>query len=100
MVKKVAISLPDELYERLEELRRKRGESRSLLIQEAVGEYVTDREKQAKIEAYIRGYTENPETEEDIAEAEALWLASREDIEREYPWEGPTPWDEDEDEEG
>lgn len=94
MTKRIAISLPDDLYERLECLRRERGAPRSLIIQEAVGEYLTDREREAKIEAYVRGYTENPETEEEIALAEAFLKASAEVLDEAYPWEGPSPWDE------
>lgn len=94
MTKRIAISLPEDLYERLERLRRERGAPRSLIIQEAVGEYLTDREREAKIQAYIRGYQENPETEEEMAEIEAFQRASADLIAREYPWEEPEEEDE------
>lgn len=87
MSKKIAISLPEELYERLEEERRERGQSRSLLIREAVGEYLAERERRARIESYVQGYRDVPETPEELAQVESLWRASREEIERAYPWE-------------
>lgn len=91
MTKKVAISLPDDLYQRLEQLRRRRGDPRSLVIQEALGEYLVRRERREQIEAYIRGYTEMPETEQEMAETEAWQRAAAKALAEEYPWQGASP---------
>ena len=74
MVKKIAVSMAEPIFREMERARRRRGASRSAWLQDAVAERLR-REKLAEdIDAYIRGYEEQPETEEDIADAEA-WAA-------------------------
>ena len=65
-VAKVAISLPPDLYAAMERARLTARLDRSRWVQEAVRRYLTDREREEKIAAYIRGYTEVPETEEEL----------------------------------
>lgn len=65
-VAKVAISLPPDLYAAMERARLAAHLDRSRWVQEAVRRYLTDREREEKIAAYIRGYTEVPETEDEL----------------------------------
>lgn len=75
MTKKVAISMPEPMFREVERARKRtsRASDRSAWIQEAIAERLEREKHQADVAAYIRGYELYPETEEEIAEAEA-WL--------------------------
>jgi predicted transcriptional regulator len=51
---KTAISLPDEIFERAEELARRLKKSRSELYRDAVAEYLARRDPEAVTEAWDR----------------------------------------------
>ena len=80
--RKFAISLPEELFERLEQDRRERRMNRSEYVANAVEDHLQRRREQELIEQYVRGYLEHPETEEEVAEIMA-WAST---VELE-PWE-------------
>ncbi|MBI2323551.1 MAG: hypothetical protein HYY42_03680 [Chloroflexi bacterium] len=61
MTKRIAISLPDELFRSIERVRRRRRVARSALIQEAVGDYVKRNDERALEEAYFEGYRRIPD---------------------------------------
>lgn len=76
MTKRVAISLPDDLFRRLERVRKKRRSSRSALIQEAVGDYVGRVDETALDEAYFDGYRRIPDgNDPDFAAIERVGIA-------------------------
>jgi metal-responsive CopG/Arc/MetJ family transcriptional regulator len=76
------VQLSDELLRRLDERAAREGRSRSSLIRDAIEAYLHDEEK-ARIGQEIReGYERMPETDEEMAWAEA---STREMIEEE-PW--------------
>jgi len=80
---KIAISLPEELLTEVEQERVSRGETRSEFFRHAAEELLRHRRERGKIEQYVRGYTEAPETEEEIEAARraaSIILASE-------PWE-------------
>ena len=80
--RKFAISLPEELFQRLEHDRRERNMNRSQYVANAVADHLHRKREQELEEQYVRGYLEHPETEE---EAEALTaVASTLDLD---PWE-------------
>jgi len=80
--KKIAISLPIEVFRKVEKARKKTGESRSALIRRSI-EYVFSKEEHdALVKQYIDGYTKYPETEE---EAQFCEITSKE-ILSEEPW--------------
>ena len=54
-VEKIAISLPKETVQRIERLRKKRGQSRSALIRHAVEQLFRDQEEAARILRYQEG---------------------------------------------
>ena len=68
---KIAISIPDELLEAVEKERRSKGESRSQFFRGAVEEHLRRQQEREDVEQYIRGYQKYPETEEEVALAEA-----------------------------
>lgn len=61
MTKRVAISLPDGLYQQLERVRKRRRAARSTVIQEAVGEYLKQNDEKALEEQYFDGYRRIPD---------------------------------------
>jgi metal-responsive CopG/Arc/MetJ family transcriptional regulator len=80
--RKFAISLPEELFERLEQDRRERRMNRSEYVANAVADHLHRKREQELEEQYVRGYLEHPATEE---EAQALTaVASTLDLD---PWE-------------
>ena len=69
---KVAISLPDDMFNAIEKERKERGESRSELFRRAIEMLLRRRREEEKIKQYIRGYEEMPETEEETRIAAQL----------------------------
>lgn len=80
---KIAISLPDEVLQAVENERLASGVSRSEFFRRVVKEYLHRRDEKEAIEQYIRGYQQYPETAEEIALAEST-LAR---VLAENPWE-------------
>ncbi len=80
---KIAISLPDEMLQAIEAERQARGETRSEFFRRAVQTFFRQREEREAVEQYIRGYQRYPETEEEIALAEATLPSAFADS----PWE-------------
>ena len=81
--RKFAISLPEELFERLERDRRERSMSRSEYVAGAIADHLHRKREQELEEQHVRGYLEHPETEEELAEIEA-WTSLAPRLE---PWE-------------
>jgi metal-responsive CopG/Arc/MetJ family transcriptional regulator len=81
--RKFAISLPEELFERLEQDRQERRMNRSEYVAGAVADHLHRTREQELEEQYVRGYLEHPETEEERAEIEA-WASIGPELE---PWE-------------
>jgi metal-responsive CopG/Arc/MetJ family transcriptional regulator len=80
--RKFAISLPEELFQRLEQDRREVNMNRSQYVANAIADHLHRKREQELEEQYVRGYLEHPATEE---EAEALTaVASTLDLD---PWE-------------
>ena len=80
---KIAISLPEGVYEALEKSRAKRGVSRSEYIRDAVEERLRREKQQADIERYIQGYLRDPETPEEMAWVEQVGVEALASL----PWE-------------
>jgi len=80
VTKRIAISLPDDLYRRVESVRKRRRVPRSALIQEALGEYVRSTDVKAMEDAYFEGYRRIPDaTDADFA---AIERAGIEDLKK------------------
>lgn len=80
---KVAISLPKPLVRLMEKERKRTGETRSAFVRRAIRRLFQEKEHMLQVSEYIEGYRTQPETEEEIAAAEA---AATELLSRE-PWE-------------
>lgn len=63
--------MPDPMFREMERARKRRSSDRSAWVQEAVAERLKREQHEADVAAYIRGYELYPETEEEIAMAEA-----------------------------
>jgi len=72
---KIAISLPKEDFYKLEQIRKKLGFGRSVIIDKAIRFWLGYREKEELIKRYQEGYRKKPE---DIREIEAMEKASAE----------------------
>ena len=59
-VAKIAISLPDEMYQAVEKERLAKGESRSQFFRRAVEEHLRRAREREDVERYIRGYQQYP----------------------------------------
>ncbi len=68
---KIAISLPDDVLEKIEKERLAKGVSRSEFFRRAVEEHLRRAKEREDVEQYIRGYQLFPETEEEVALAES-----------------------------
>ncbi|HEY8860662.1 MAG TPA: ribbon-helix-helix protein, CopG family [Candidatus Limnocylindria bacterium] len=71
MSKRVTISLSDEMYRRIERARKAAKRDRSSFVQEAVEQRLATEDRVERDAAYIRGYTEVPETDEEYAFSDA-----------------------------
>ena len=81
-VQKTALSLPRDVYDRLEALRCLTGDTRSGIIRRAIEELFESLRRSEKTRRYVEGYKKFPETRAEIraAAAAAKLLA-------EEPWE-------------
>jgi len=69
---KVAITVQVDVLRAAERLRSRTGESRSALFNRALRGLVRAEQLEAKVRRYRDTYREFPETEQELAEAEAL----------------------------
>ena len=80
---KIAISIPNQLVRLIEKERRKTGETRSAFIRRAIRLMFQGKEHMLQVSEYVEGYRCRPETEEEIAAAEA----SASELLAGEPWE-------------
>jgi metal-responsive CopG/Arc/MetJ family transcriptional regulator len=79
---KVAISLPNSLLESVEAGRKLKGQSRSEYFRHAVEKFLKDERETKDVQAYIKGYTDIPETAEELELFDKLGAAAL----AEAPW--------------
>jgi metal-responsive CopG/Arc/MetJ family transcriptional regulator len=72
VTEKIAISVDADLLEAVEALRQKTDESRSAVFVRAVRMLLRNEERRRRVEEYVDAYRRQPETEAELAEAEAL----------------------------
>ena len=68
---KIAISIPDELLEAVEQERHSTGASRSQVFRDAVEEHLRRAKEREDVQRYIRGYQKYPETRNERVVAES-----------------------------
>ncbi len=71
MVRRIAVSMPEPMYADMERARKATGQDRSSWVQQAIADRLERERKTADIAAYVRGYTEQPDGEEELAWSEA-----------------------------
>jgi len=79
---KIAISLPDDVLQAVEQERLARGESRSAFCRRALEAFLRRERERQWDEQYVRAYLESPETVEELAWGQ-LGLAAL----AQEPWE-------------
>lgn len=70
-VRKVAMSVPGDLYRAVEAVRKKAGRTRSAVMQEALRFWLRQQEEAALVKRYEAGYRARPEGRREIAAARA-----------------------------
>ena len=80
---RIAVSLAPELLAKIERLRRKTGENRSALVQRALLELLGREQRARRVERYVAGYREAPETRSEVMTAQATATA----LLASEPWE-------------
>ena len=68
-ITKIAISLPEDMLNAVEEKREESGESRSQFFRRAVEALLKQHRERDQIERYIRAYSKNPETKQEVESA-------------------------------
>jgi metal-responsive CopG/Arc/MetJ family transcriptional regulator len=82
-VAKIAISLPDSLFEAVEAAREVTGETRSEFLRRAAEQAIRKERDREQVRRYVEAYRRMPETEEEIQSA----LAVSGVVFAENPWE-------------
>lgn len=72
MTKKVAISLPDELLDAVDEASAAAGTSRSGFLAAAARTYLDEAAHRRDVAEYVASYRSMPETDDDVAASEAF----------------------------
>ncbi len=83
MIKKIAISLPKEDFDKMEKARKKLGLNRSKFIDNAIKFWLQYQEKQVLIRQYEEGYKKYPETEEEFKNLNSMSLSFHESLDEE-----------------
>ena len=76
--KKIATSVPAEQYEALERVRRRLKLRRSEAVQQALELWLSSRQRDERVEQYIRGYVAHPDDPADARAYAKAWAESHE----------------------
>lgn len=63
---KIALSLPDDLFRDIERVRKKRGKTRSALVQDALRLWLRQEADAALVREWEEGYRRVPETQREV----------------------------------
>ncbi|MBI3184352.1 MAG: hypothetical protein HYZ28_19635 [Myxococcales bacterium] len=74
--KKLAISLPEELFDQVERARLERELTRSAVIQTSLRAWLKDEAAAKRLRRHLDAYRRKPETDAEVAEASAISRAS------------------------
>ncbi len=70
-MRRIRITIPDDQAAAVEQIRRRRGVSRSRVVQDALALTLAEEEKARAVRRYVEGYRRRPETGEATAFARA-----------------------------
>src|SRR2546428_12475190 len=78
---KVAVSIPDDLYQTIEKIRNIPRRSRSAVVQDALRHWLHAQAQSARVREYEAGFRRRPDSRLEVkaAEAAAVRLLSRDD---------------------
>lgn len=82
-VVKLTVSLPRDLLEAVDRRQQVRGGSRSEFVRRALEHVLREEQEQQDVERYVRGYREQPETDEEALAMHQLASA----VLAQEPWE-------------
>lgn len=76
---KIAVSIPKELLDQVENVRRREGLTRSAVVESGLRAWLRARRDAERVRRYVEGYRQHPESDDEIAEAarivQATWTA-------------------------
>ena len=73
---KLAVSVPKDLFDKVERKRKKRGLTRSAVVQVGLQAWLDALHEYDRVQKYIRGYEKYPETEDELAMSTAIFQAT------------------------
>ena len=73
---KLAVSLPEQLFEDVERARKRRGVSRSAAVQTGLRAWLQAQRDAERSRKYVAAHRTKPETDAEVAEAAAIVRAS------------------------
>jgi metal-responsive CopG/Arc/MetJ family transcriptional regulator len=82
---KIAISVPDDVFEDIEKISKEQKKSRSQVFVSAAREYIQKNETRRLIAKLDRVYSQ-PETPDESAQRRAMAEYQRKRMKRKYPW--------------
>jgi metal-responsive CopG/Arc/MetJ family transcriptional regulator len=68
---KVAVSIPEDLYRAVEQVRRATGRTRSAVVQDALRHWLRQQAQASLVREYEAGYRRKPESRREVKAAEA-----------------------------
>jgi metal-responsive CopG/Arc/MetJ family transcriptional regulator len=73
---KLAVSLPQELFEDVERARKRRGVTRSAVVQKGLRAWLKAQRDAERSRAYVAAYRAQPESDAEVAETAAIIRAA------------------------
>lgn len=72
---KLTVSISQEMYSKLEEIKKRKNLDRSKLVQKIIKQYLEMEDEKKLIKDYIAGYKKIPENDDDWADIEKTQLS-------------------------
>lgn len=70
----VSVTIPRDLYQEVERVRRRNGKTRGAVIQDALCHWLAQQEETKLVRAYKAGYRRTPESRREVTAAKAAAL--------------------------
>ena len=69
---KIAVSVPSALFEEVERVRRRKGLTRSAVVERGLRAWLRAHRDADRVRAYVEAYRRHPESDDEVAEAAAI----------------------------
>jgi metal-responsive CopG/Arc/MetJ family transcriptional regulator len=73
---KIAVSVPKDLLDQVEGIRRREGLTRSAVVESGLRAWVRAHRDAQRVRRYVEAYRRRPESDDEVAEAAAIVRAS------------------------